>query len=394
MDSVQNPYAPGAGNPPPELAGRTTVLREMHVALQRVAAGRPAQSLIMVGLRGVGKTVLLVRIAELAQGHGFRTISAEAHEGKKLAELLVPGLRAALIGFCTSEAARDAARRAMRVLKSFLNAISLKMNDFEVGLTIEAEAGAADSGDLETDLPALLVSVGQAARAAEKPVAILLDEMQYLSAGEFSALIMAMHRVSQLNLPVIFAGAGLPQIPALAGDSKSYAERMFHFPEVGALAEEDARLAITKPARQEGADIDDDALDEICRVTERYPYYLQQWAHDAWNLAAGPRITRQDVLNATKISISVLDRDFFRVRFERCNASEKRYLRALAAMGPGAHRSGDVADLLHLKISSLAPARDRLIRKGMIYAPQYGDVAFTVPLFDAYMQRVMPEFPA
>jgi hypothetical protein len=393
VDFVQNPYAPGAGNPPPELAGRHVMLREMHVALQRIAAGRPAQSLIMVGLRGVGKTVLLVRIAELAQGHGYRTLVTEAHEGKKLAELLVPGLRAALISFSTSEAAREAARRAMRVLKSFLNAVSLKMNDFEVGLTIEAEAGAADSGDLETDLPALLVSVGEAAKAAGKPVAILMDEMQYLSADEFSALIMAMHRVSQLNLPVVFAGAGLPQIPALAGNSKSYAERMFRFPEIGALTEEDSRIAIQKPARTEGADIADDALAEICRITERYPYYLQQWAHDAWNLAPGPVITRQDVLDATKTSVAVLDRDFFRVRFERCNASEKRYLRALASMGPGAHRSGDVADRLGLKISSLAPARDRLIRKGMIYAPQYGDVAFTVPLFDAYMLRVMPAFP-
>jgi hypothetical protein len=307
--------------------------------------------------------------------------------------LLVPGLRTALIGFSTSESARDTARRAMRVLKSFLNAVSLKMNDFEIGLTIEAETGAADSGDLETDLPALLVAVGQAARAAQTPVAILMDEMQYLSSAEFSALIMAMHRVSQLNLPIIFAGAGLPQILALAGDSKSYAERMFRFPEVGALSEEDARIAIAKPARQEGAALDDEAMAEICRITERYPYYLQQWAHDAWNLAAGPSITRQDVLDATKTSIAVLDRDFFRVRFERCNASEKRYLRALASMGPGAHRSGDVADRLGLKISSLAPARDRLIRKGMIYAPQYGDVAFTVPLIDAYMLRVMPVFP-
>jgi hypothetical protein len=393
VDAVRNPFAPGAGNPPPELAGRAVVLREMHVSLQRVAAGRPAQSLIMIGLRGVGKTVLLVRIAELAQGHGYRTLIAEAHEGKKLAELLVPGLRTALIGFSTSESARDTARRAMRVLKSFLNAVSLKMNDFEIGLTIEAETGAADSGDLETDLPALLVAVGQAARAAQTPVAILMDEMQYLSSAEFSALIMAMHRVSQLNLPIIFAGAGLPQILALAGDSKSYAERMFRFPEVGALSEEDARIAIAKPARQEGAALDDEAMAEICRITERYPYYLQQWAHDAWNLAAGPSITRQDVLDATKTSIAVLDRDFFRVRFERCNASEKRYLRALASMGPGAHRSGDVADRLGLKISSLAPARDRLIRKGMIYAPQYGDVAFTVPLFDAYMLRVMPVFP-
>lgn len=391
MDSVRNPFAPGAGNPPPELAGRAVVLRDIHVALQRVAAGRPAQSLIMVGLRGVGKTVLLVRIAELAKAHGYRTLAAEAHEGKRLAALLVPGLRAALIAFSTMEAARETARRAMRVLKSFLNVVSLKTSDFEVGLTIEAEAGAADSGDLEADLPALLVSVAEAAKAAGKPMAILLDELQYLTGAEFSALIMAMHRVSQLNLPLVFAGAGLPQIPVLAGESKSYAERMFRFPEVGALSDEDARMAIEKPARQEGAAVDDDALTEILRVTERYPYFLQQWAYDAWNLAADDRITLPDVRAATPVSIGVLDRDFFRVRFERCNASEKRYMRALATLGPGQHRTGDVARRLGLKISSLAPARDRLIRKGMIYAPQHGDVAFTVPLFDAYMMRVMPD---
>jgi len=392
MDQVRNPYAPGAGNPPPQLAGREGLLRDCMVTLQRIAAGRPAQSMILVGLRGVGKTVLLVRIAELAQANAYRTLSAEAHERKTLAELLVPGLRAALIAYSTKEAARDAARRGMRVLRSFLNAISLKSNDFEIGLTIEAEHGAADSGDLETDLPALLIAVATAAKAAGRPIAILIDELQYLSSEEFSALIMAMHRISQLNLPAVFAGAGLPQIPALAGDSKSYAERMFRFPEIGALPEEDARLAIVKPARDEGAEVDDDALTEIFRITGRYPYFLQQWAYDAWNIAENNRITLPDVLKANTVSISVLDRDFFRVRFERCNASEKRYMRALASMGPGKHRSGDVAALLGQKLTSLAPARDRLIRKGMIYAPQHGDVAFTVPLFDAYMLRMMPDF--
>ncbi len=385
-----NPFAPGAGNPPPELAGRLGLLDSVGVGLRRVAMGRPAQSVILVGLRGVGKTVLLVRIGAIAEEAGYRILAMEAHDGRSLASLLVPGLRAALVHFSAVSAAADTARRALRVLKAFLKGISLKVQDVELALSLEEEA-AADNFMLQNDLPALLVSVGQAARAAARPMALLLDELQYLSSAEFSALIMAMHRVSQLNLPLVFAGAGLPQLPALAGDSKTYAERMFQFPQIGALLPTDARLAIEKPVRAEGAEIDQDALEEILRITEGYPYFLQQWAHDAWNLATGGRITRADVLAATPVALGVLDRDFFRVRFDRCNASEKRYLRALAALGPGAHRSGRVAERVGAKPSSLAPARDKLIRKGMIYAPRYGEVAFTVPLFDAYMKRVMPD---
>lgn len=390
MDPVRNPFAPGAGNPPPELAGRLGLLEDIDIALKRVAIGRPAQSAILVGLRGVGKTVLLVRIGAIAEESGYRTLTMEAHDGRSLADLLVPGLRAALVHFSALAAAAETARRGLRVLQGFLKGISLKLHDVEMSLALQAEP-TNESGALENDLPALLVSVGQAAKAAGRPMALLLDEVQYLSSADFSALIMAMHRVNQLNLPLVFAGAGLPQLPALAGDSKTYAERMFQFPQIGALAPQDARAAILKPAQAEGVAVDDDALAEILHITEGYPYFLQQWAHDAWNLAVDDRITRQNVLDATPVAIGVLDRDFFRVRFDRCNASEKRYLRALAALGPGAHRSGQVADRVGAKISSLGPARDKLIRKGMIYAPRYGEVAFTVPLFDAYMKRVMPD---
>jgi hypothetical protein len=393
MDPVRNPYAPGAGNPPPELAGRLGLLDDIEIALRRIALGRPAQSVILTGLRGVGKTVLLVRIGAIAEELGYRTLTMEAHDGRHLADLLVPGLRAALLQFSATAKAADAARSGLRVLKSFLHGLSLKVNDIELALTLDPETGAADSGALENDLPALLVAVAKAARAADRPMALLLDELQYLSAAEFSALIMAMHRVSQLNLPLLFAGAGLPQLPALVGESKTYAERMFQFPAIGALSPEDARIAIAKPAEAEGASVDPDALDEIIRLTEGYPYFIQQWSHDAWNIATDPRITRQDVLNATPTTFRILDRDFFRVRFERCNAYERRYLRALADLGPGPHRSGAVARHLGVKTTSLAPARDKLIRKGMIYAPQYGDIAFTVPLFDTYMKRAVPADP-
>lgn len=391
MDRVRNPFAPGAGNPPPELAGRAAVLEDVEVALRRLAAARPTQSSILVGLRGVGKTVLLVRIKDIAEARGYKTHSVEAHEGKTLPELITPGLRSILFSLSMVESAKDRARRALRVLKGFLAKVKFNINDLEIGLGIEAETGTADSGDLEADLPALFVAIGEAAKAAGQPVALLIDELQYLSETEFSALIMSIHRINQANLPMALVGAGLPQILGLAGESKSYAERLFKFPRIGALAEADAIDAVKKPVSAEGVAIDDDALTEILRVTESYPYFIQQWAHDAWNIANDNRITHGDVVAATEVAIRTLDENFFRVRFDRCTPSEKRYMRALAEFGPGSHRSGDIADMMGLKTTSVGPTRNKLIRKGMIYSPQHGGTAFTVPLFDAYMRRVMPD---
>ncbi|MGE0420409.1 MAG: ATP-binding protein, partial [Acetobacteraceae bacterium] len=252
-----------------------------------------------------------------------------------------------------------------------------------------AEQGVADSGDLETDLPNLFLTIGEAAKSSGRPSAVLIDELQYLSEAEFSALIMSMHKVAQVNLPVILIGAGLPQILALAGESKSYAERLFRYPKIGELAEDDARTAIRKPVLEEGAEIEADAVDDILRISQRYPYFLQQWGYDAWNQADGNVITRDDVDAATEVSIRALDDNFFRVRFDRCTPAERRYMRALADFGAGSHRSGDVAALLGVKTQSVGPVRSSLISKGMIYSPQHGDTAFTVPLFDAYMRRVM-----
>ena len=230
-----------------------------------------------MGLRGVGKTVLLVKIRAVAEELDYRTLAVEAHEGKSLPDLLLPGLLSALQSLSMVEGAKERARRGLRVLKSFLNGIKVTVNDIE--LSIDSEVGAADSGDLETDLPRLFIAVGHAARAARPPLAILVDELQYLSQAEFSALIMSMHQVAQQNLPVILVGAGLPQILGLAGESKSYAERLFRYPKVGELTEEEGRSAILKPVLQEDARIDDDAISEILRISERYPYFIQQWAH-------------------------------------------------------------------------------------------------------------------
>lgn len=390
MDPVRNPYVPGAGTPPAELAGRDDLLKDADTVLKRAALGRSIQSPILVGLRGVGKTVLLVKIRELAQAEKFRTASIEATETKNLPELLVPDLRRILLSLSMSEKGKEQARRGLRVLKSFLSVFKLSYGDIELG--IEAEAGTADTGQLSSDLTDLILAVGEAAKASETAVVILIDELQYLSQEEFSSLITAAHKVNQYQLPIVLMGAGLPQILALAGESKSYSERLFTYPTVGPLEMADAISAIVNPAKDEGVSYTQDAIKELMAVTERYPYFLQQWGHEAWNISETEVITRPVVVAATAIAIKKLDESFFRHRFDRCNASEKRYMRSLAELGPGHHKSGSIAEQLGLRVTSVGPTRSKLITKGMIYSHQHGDTAFTVPLFDAYMRRVMPDF--
>ncbi|MCF4129354.1 ATP-binding protein [Methylobacterium sp. SyP6R] len=395
MDPVRNPYAPGAGSPPPELAGRAEVLATGTTALQRVALGRTTQSLILVGLRGVGKTVLLNRLNETADDERFKSAFIEAHEGKRLPELIAPSLRTILFSLSMIESGKELARRGLRGLKGFLSGLSVSRGgDDGLSLGIDAEAGLADSGSIEADLPELILAIAEAAKAARKPVAIFIDELQYLEEREFSALIMAVHRVNQRSLPLILVGAGLPQIRGLAGNSKSYAERLFRYPEIGALSHDDAVAAIVRPAADEGVTFSDAAIERIISDTEKYPYFLQQWGYEAWNTADDDHIGVDVIERASEAAVRELDQSFFRVRFDRCTPSEKRYMRALAEMGRGKHRSGDVAEKLGLKVTSAAPTRSALIKKGMIFAPAHGDTAFTVPLFDAYMRREMPILPA
>lgn len=388
MDPRNNPYVPGAGTPPPELAGRHDVLERAEVALTRVQRRRPSKSLIVVGLRGVGKTVLLVRFQKQAEEMGFKAELIEAHEGKRLPELIVPPMRKMLLSLSLTAVAGDKGRRALRVLRSFMGSVKLNWNDIELG--IEPLAGVADNRDLEQDLAELFVAVGEAAAEKNTAVALCIDELQYLNEKEFSALIMATHKVTQMGLPLIVVGAGLPQILGLAGQSKSYAERLFDYPKVGALLPQDAQRALRQPAQDMGVDYEDDALDRLVTVTRGYPYFLQQWGYEVWNLAARSPITLEDVERATTRAIAALDEGFFRVRFERCTPAERRYMRALADLGDGPQRSGDVADRLGLKVTSIGPTRSKLITKGMVYSPQHGETAFTVPLFDDYMRRVMP----
>lgn len=392
MDNIKNPFSPGAGSPPPELAGRDGILEQARVLLGRVRAKRPEKSLLLTGLRGVGKTVLLNEIDRLAQETGYRTILVEAHEGKSLAVLLAPHLRRLLFDLDRIAGAGDKVRRGIAVLKSFVGAIKITVGEIDIGLDIDPEAGAADSGDLEVDLPSLFMAVGEAAQERGVAVAILIDEIQYFSAHELSALIMAMHKMQQRQLPLVLIGAGLPILPGLAGESKSYAERLFSFPDVGPLPEPDSTKALQDPVQAVGEMFEPAALHEIFRLTKGYPYFLQEWGYQAWNHASVSPISLQVVRESSELVSRRLDENFFRVRFERLTPREKKFLRAMAELGAGPYRTGDVADKLGVKISTLGPLRAGLIKKGMVYSPSYGDMAFTVPLFDEFMRRAIPMF--
>lgn len=346
----------------------------------------------MVGLRGVGKTVLLGEIERLTQADGYHTITLEAHENKSLAALLVPQLRRLLFELDRMAKLSEKVRRGLGVLKSFTNSITVKVSEIEFGLDIESMRGTADSGDLEADLPNLFIAVAEAAQDRGTAVALLIDEIQYLSEEELSALIMAMHKMQQLQLPLVLLGAGLPIMTRLAGESKSYAERLFEFPTIGPLSFSDASKALRDPVRRAGIEFEDEAIDEIMRLTQGYPYFIQEWGYQAWNHAEASPITLQVVEDASQSVVRRLDDNFFRVRFDRLTPREKDFLRAMARLGPDAHRSGDIAAALGVKVNSLGPMRAKLISKGMIYSPAYGDMAFTVPLFDDFMRRAMPEF--
>jgi len=392
MDKIKNPFSPGAGSPPPELAGRDVVLEQARILLGRVKSKRSEKSLLLTGLRGVGKTVLLNAIEQIARDQDYRTILVEAHEGKSLAVLLAPHLRRLLFDLDRIAGAGDKARRGIAVLKSFVSAIKLKVGDFDIGIDIEPESGSADSGDLEVDLPSLFIAVAEAAQERNTAVAIFIDEIQYFNANELSALIMAMHKMQQRQLPLVLIGAGLPILPALAGESKSYAERLFNFPDIGPLAEHDAIKALQDPVQDVGESFDNDALHEIFYLTKGYPYFLQEWGYQSWNQALISPIGLKVIQETSELVAKRLDDNFFRVRFDRLTPREKTFLRGMAQLGEGPYRTGDIAEILGTKINILGPVRASLIKKGMVYSPSHGDMAFTVPLFNEFMCRAIPDF--
>lgn len=390
MDPIENPFAPGAGTPPPELAGRDDLRETVRVAVERARRRLPSKSILMVGLRGVGKTVLLDRMRDDTEASGIHTLRIEAPEDRSLPAILAPQLRQALLRLSRNEKARELAQRALRALAGFVGALKMKYEDIEVGLDFEPEPGLADNGDLEHDLQALLEAAGNAARNADTALAIFVDELQYVPENELAALITALHRTAQRQLPLVLVGAGLPQLPGRMGRAKSYAERLFDFPEIGSLPADAANRAIEKPIRDHGADITPEALTRILTETRGYPYFLQEWGKHSWDAADAPPITEDDVKLASTTAIAALDESFFRVRFDRLTPSEKRYLRAMAQLGAGPHRSGEIAEELDRQVTALGPTRSQLIAKGMIWSPNHGDTAFTVPLFDEFMRRIMP----
>lgn len=383
MDPLDNPFRPGAGAAPPALVGRDDLIDRYGISLRRTLAGRPGKSLMPVGLRGVGKTVLLNRFHEIARDEGVKIAFVEAPEAGDVARLLAVRLRTIFLELDQGPVSR-AVKRALGTLKSFSYTLA---DGTSIALDMDAVAGSADSGVLSEDLTDLLVAAGEAAKDRRSGIQIAIDELQYVSGEELGALIRAVHRTVQLDLPVIVVGAGLPQLPGLAGSAKPYAERLFEFPEIGSLDESDARAVLEIPAGEQGVVFDDGALDELVGVSQGYPYFLQEWGYHVWNAASASPISAADVRSAGPEVLRQLDQNFFRVRVDRLTPAERRYLRAMAALGPGPHRSGDIAAELGVKVESVAPRRSGLIQKGMVYSPAHGDTAFTAPLFDEFLRQ-------
>lgn len=391
MDPRQNPYSPGAGSQPPELAGRDALIERAAIALDRIRQGRAARSFVFYGLRGVGKTVLLNRIRDEAEGRGFSAVHIEAPENRSLPSILAPNLRAVLLRLSHKDRARDIIQKGLRAVAGFANALKVKYADIEFGFNLPVEPGLADSGDLELDLKDVLEAAAQAARQCDTAIVLFIDELQYVAEEQLAALITALHSASQKQLPITMIAAGLPQLLGQMGRAKSYAERLFEFVPIDRLDEHAAKAALCRPAEKENVIFEADAVAEIIAETEGYPYFLQEWGKHAWNSAIANRILLADARNATTDALAELDASFFRVRFDRLTPMEKQYMRAMASLGPGPHRSGDIAARLGKKVTTVAPVRNSLIAKGMAYSPAHGDTAFTVPLFDGFLKRTLPE---
>lgn len=389
MNPFKNPYAPGAGNPPPELAGRDSLLDEINIGLQRVKAGRHAKSLLLAGLCGVGKTVLLNRIARDAEKGELVCINIEARENDSLPSMLIPQLHKALLKIGRVEAVKKSALRALNILAGFAKALRVEYHDMVIGLDAGFRPLMPATGNLESDLPDVFGAVGDAVKKRKTALVLLIDELQYAKKSELAALIVALHKCHQWRLPVTLVGAGLPQLVGNAGDAKSYAERMFRFPEIGKLDRASALRAIKAPARRERVSFKPDALEEILKQTDGYPYFLQEWGYHAWQVADKSPIVAQNIKAATRFAQRELDQNFFRVRYDRCTNREKKYLMAMAKLGAGRHKSGGIADAMGEKVQAVAAVRNNLIKKGMIYSPSFGLTEFTAPLFDAFMKRTI-----
>ena len=387
MDPVRNPYSPGAGSPPPALVGRDAQLDAFDIAVQRLGIGRAAKSQMLTGLRGVGKTVLLREFGRTAETHGWTHVPTEATEDQRFVESMAALVRKALLRLSAGRRAAERARRALGILRSFLVRWNLP-DGSELALGFDPVPGFADSGALDDDLAGLFAALGDLARAQHTGILFTVDEVQYLSRDELAALIVGLHRVSQEQLPFMVAGAGLPSLPALAGEAKSYAERLFNFPVIDSLPPGEASEALSAPAAEEGVRWQPDALERIVDLTDGYPYFLQEFGKQAWDVAAGPdRITIADVEASVPLAVDELDSGFFRARIGRTTDAERAYLTAMASLGPGPHGSGKVAAALGKTTTQVGPHRDALIKRGLCYSPRHGIIDFTVPMFDQFIRR-------
>jgi tetratricopeptide (TPR) repeat protein len=388
MKSAHNPYNPGAGSPPPELAGRDALISQARVAIERVRAGRPAKSFIMLGLRGVGKTVLLNEFEQTAEALSCQTAMLETDASKTLAQQLAPQLHRILLRLDRIKKAGADMQKAFGALRSFGAMFKATIGDVDFSL-----AGPAATGDLTVDLTDLFLAIGDAAKKRDTAIVLLIDEIQYIQKADLGALIMALHKISQRQLPVLLFGGGLPQLAKLAGDAKSYAERLFDYPPIGALDKASARQAVAAPALREGVKYNEDALDYVVAQTGGYPFFLQVWGEHCWDVAPASPVTLAHAKQASERAMASLDENLFKVRLARLTDREKAYARAMAELGPEPANSTAVADLLGLSATQSAPIREILIKKGMAYSPERGLIGFTVPKFDEYMRRAMPAAP-
>lgn len=388
MDRVRNPFNPGAGSRPPLLVGRDGQIDAMTVAVKRLSIGRFERSMLLTGLRGVGKTVLLNEFGRIAEADGWISSPLEATEDVRVAAAVAALARRTLLELSVRERAKQRARRALGALRSFIEVHVPAGDASTLVIDFEAQPGPADSGDLDRDLSGLFVELGETAQRAEAGALLTVDEIQYLARPELSALIVGLHRVSQRGLPFLVAGAGLPSLPGLAGEARSYAERLFSFVEIGSLDADDAAQAIVGPVEDEGATWSEDALKRVVALTQGYPYFLQEFGKQAWNTAPGPTIELADVEAAVVLALDDLDRGFFRARIDKTTDTERDYLRAMAGLGgPGPYKSGDVSRSMGKKTTQTGPIRDSLIKRGLCYAPRHGELAFTVPMFDDFIRR-------
>lgn len=391
MDPHLNPYTPNAGARPPLLVGRHDQLASFELLLARLEDGRAEQSMIITGLRGVGKTVLLGEFRDRAEAARWAVVELEIskHDDASFRQLLAREARRALYSLSPSRRWGSRAKRAARTLKSFT--LTLAPDGALSGsLDVEALEGFADSGMLDADIADLFVALGEAAREAGTGVVFLFDEIQFLTRGQLEAVIAALHRTVQRSLPITLVAAGLPQIPELAGEAKSYAERLFKFPHIGGLDAEDARDALRRPALEAGAGFEDEALDHVVDFAQGYPYFLQEYGRAVWDVADGEAIDLGEAIETQGLVEEQLDSSFFRVRLDRTTELERAYLRAMAELGAEPQAAGDVAELLDRTSQQCGPTRARLIDKGLLYTPTYGYAAFTVPQFDRFLKRRIP----